>query len=188
GGRGLVGAVRASLRMLAVAPDQVTLPLLGAVYRSALGKADFSVFLAGRTGTFKTSVAALCQQHFGAAMDAHSLPANFASTGNALECQAFYSRHALLVADDFAPAGKQNDSALQKVAERLFRAAGNHHGRSRMEGDGQLQKQKSPRGLILATGEEVPQGQSIRARLVIVEVKAGDIDRELLSECQHAGA
>ena len=60
-------------------------------YRAALGKVDFSVFLAGKTGVFKTALAALCQQHFGSAMDASSLPTNFASTGNALQWLASVS-------------------------------------------------------------------------------------------------
>jgi adenylylsulfate kinase-like enzyme len=45
------------------------------VYRAALGKADFSVFLTGLSGAFKTALAALCQQHFGAVLDASRLPA-----------------------------------------------------------------------------------------------------------------
>ena len=55
------------------------------------------MFLAGRTGTFKTTLAALCQQHFGADMDAGCLPANFASTANALESLAFAAKDALIV-------------------------------------------------------------------------------------------
>src|SRR5579871_2574134 len=99
----IVEAVRASLSCLSVAPDRISFPLLAAVYRAALGKVDFSVFLAGQTGVFKTAMAALCQQHFGASMDATNLPANFASTGNALEGIAFHAKDALLVVDDFAP-------------------------------------------------------------------------------------
>jgi hypothetical protein len=98
-------AVCASLRCLSVAPDWISFPLLAAVYRAALGKADFSLFLTGQTGVLKSAVAALCQQHFGAAMDARGLPANFASTGNALQWLAFYAKDALLVVDDFAPTG-----------------------------------------------------------------------------------
>ena len=60
---------------------------------------------------------------------------------------------------DFAPTGSARDSELQAVAERLFRSAGNGHGRSRMGADGRLRSQKAPRGLVLATGEEVPAGQ-----------------------------
>jgi len=44
-----------------------------------------------------------------------------------------------------------------------------------------------PRGLVLGTGEEVPPGQSIRARLVILELGAGEVDRGWLSRCQQAG-
>jgi len=40
---------------------------------------------------------------------------------------------------------------------------------------------------VLATGEEVPSGQSIRARLLIVEIGPGEVDRTTLSQCQRAG-
>jgi hypothetical protein len=48
-------AVRASLRLLSVSPDPISLPLLAAVYRAPFGNADFSLFLAGRTGVFKSA-------------------------------------------------------------------------------------------------------------------------------------
>ena len=129
---GLRESVRASLGFLSVAPDRISFPLLAAVYRAPFGDVDFSLFLVGRTGTFKTTLAALCQQHFGAAMDAHHLPGNFASTANALEDLAFQAKDALLVVDDFAPTGGVGDRALEGLAERLFRAAGNRQGRSRL--------------------------------------------------------
>lgn len=178
-----VRAVRASLQLLALASDQITFPLLAAVYRAPFGKIDFSLFLAGRSGVFKTALAALCQQHFGATMDASGLPASFSSTENALEWLAFEAKDALLVVDDFVPAG---DGGPQRVAERLFRASGNHQGRSRLVGGGQLATTKPPRALVLATGEEVPRGESLRARMLIVSVNAGEVDRAGLSACQQA--
>jgi len=39
----------------------------------------------------------------------------------------------------------------------------------------------------LGTGEAGPPGQSIRARLLIVEVSPGEVDRTVLSMCQRAG-
>jgi hypothetical protein len=180
-------AVRASLRCVSVAPDWISFPLLAAVYRAALGKVDFSLFLTGQSGVFKTALAALCQQHFGAAMDDRGLPTNFASTGNALQWLAFYAKDALLVVDDFAPTGRHSDSELQNIAERLFRATGNQQGRSRLSGNGRLNEPKPPRALVLATGEQVPLGQSIRARLLILDVRPGEVDRPTLSECQRAG-
>jgi hypothetical protein len=179
-----VRAVRASLRCSDLAPDRISFPLLAAVYRAPLGRVDFSLFLTGPTGTFKTALAALCQQHFGAAMEASHLPANFASTGNALESLASSAKDGLLVVDDFVPIGGSGDSALQRLAERLFRAVGNHQARSRMRGDGHLQVPRLPRALVMATGEEVPRGESIRARMLIVEVRPGEVDRAALSRCQ----
>ncbi len=183
-----VSAVRASLRFLALAPDRISFPLLAAVYRAALGQVNFSLFLTGQTGTFKTTLAALCQQHFGAEMDASQLPANFASTANALEDLAFTAKDALLVVDDFVPIGGPGDGTLQGVAERLFRAVGNRQGRSRMGGNGRVRSSRPPRALVLATGEEVPRGESLRARLLVVEVRAGEVDRTVLDECQEAAS
>jgi hypothetical protein len=180
-------AVRASLSLLSVAPDRISVPLLGAVYRAPLGAVDFSLFLVGRTGTFKTSLAALCQQHFGAELDPHRLPANFASTANALEELAFCAKDSLLLVDDFAPTGGAGDGPLHAIAERLFRSSGNHRGRLRMEGQRVLSHARPPRGLILATGEEVPHGQSLRPRLVIVELLPGEVNRKALSDSQYAG-
>jgi hypothetical protein len=183
----LVRAVRASLHCLSVAPDRNSFPLLATVYRAPFGSVDFSVFLTGNTGLFKTALGALCQQHFGAAMDAHRLPANFASTANAVLGLAFHAQDALLVVDDFAPTGRHGDGELHGVAERLFRATGNQQGRSRLGGNGAPSAPQPPRALVLATGEEVPPGQSIRARLLVVEVGPGEVDRTTLSECQCAG-
>ena len=179
-------AIRASLRILSAAPARITWPLLAAVYRAPLGKVDFSLFLAGRSGVFKTALAALCQQHFGAEMDARVLPAHFGSTANSLEELAFQAKDALLVVDDFVPTGGADDGLLHGTAERLFRAAGNRQGRGRMSGPGRLRPPRPPRALVLATGEQVPRGRSLRARLLIVEVQPGDVDRSVLSECQDA--
>ena len=180
-------SIRASLRCLSLAPDRVTFPLLAAVYRAPFGKIDFSMFLVGRTGVFKTALAAVCQQHFGSALDAAHLPGHFASTANALESLVFHAKDTLLVVDDFALTGRHGDDGLESVAERLFRAVGNQQGRSRMIGNGRLQQGRPPRALLLATGEKVPQGPSIRARLLIVEVGQGEVDCATLSACQRAG-
>ena len=66
----LSSAIRASLAVLDLAPNRVTVPTLGAVWRSVLGDADFSVFVHGATGRFKAALASLLQQHFGAGVAA----------------------------------------------------------------------------------------------------------------------
>ena len=62
---GLRQAIRTTLEFLAVAPDRLTVPLLGAACRAVLGPADFSLHLAGRTGIFKTELAARCSSFLG---------------------------------------------------------------------------------------------------------------------------
>src|SRR5262249_18154449 len=66
-------AIRASLRVLDLAPDGITAPLLGAVYRAVLAPADYALHLCGPTGAGKSELAALCQQHSGAGLDARSI-------------------------------------------------------------------------------------------------------------------
>jgi hypothetical protein len=189
-GDDLRAAVRASLGVLdGLAPDPVAFPLLATVYCAALGSPDYALWLTGPTGSQKTELAALAQQHFGAGMTRDRLPGNWSSTDNALEGLAFTLKDAILVIDDFAPSTSRADADRQhRTAERLIRGQGNHSGRQRMRADGTLRPPKPPRGLILATGEDVPRGHSIAARLCVVEVPRGGVHLPRLSECQRVAA
>jgi hypothetical protein len=178
-------AIRASVRVLDVAEDTVTIPGYAAVWRAVLGRVDFGVHLTGSTGQGKTELAALFQQHWGDGMDARHLPASWSSTGNALEGLAFYAKDALLVVDDFCPTGAKADIArYHREADRLVRAQGNNSGRHRMRQDSTLRPMKPPRGLMLSTGEDVPRGQSLRARLLILDVAPGMVQWDTLTACQ----
>jgi hypothetical protein len=184
----LHAAVSASLRLVELGPPAVSFSLLATTYRAVFGDADFALHLVGETGAFKSELAALHQQHFGAGMDRLHLPAAWSSTGNALEMLAFHAKDVLLVIDDFAPQGSSADVArYHAAADRVFRAAGNHAGRSRLDSSARLREPKPPRALILSTGEEVPRGQSVRARLLILELSRGEIDGARLLECQRDG-
>jgi hypothetical protein len=188
-GRALTDAMRASLRVLDVAPDRVTVRLLGAAYRAVLASCDSALDLAGPTGQGKTELAALCQQHFGAGMIARHLPGSWASTGNALEGMAFAAKDALFVVDDFAPGGSASDVArMHREADRLLRAQGNRAGRGRCRTDGTVRPARPPRGIILSTGEDVPRGQSLRARLLVLELAPGELDWARLTVCQGDAA
>jgi hypothetical protein len=172
-----------------VAPRPITITLLAGVYRAALGACDFALHLCGPTGVFKSELAALSQHHYGAGLDARHLPANWSSTANAVEGLAFAAKDVLLVVDDFSPTGRTADvQRSHREADRLLRAQGNHTGRQRMRADGTLRSEKPPRGLILSTGEDIPRGQSLRARLVIVEVSPGVVNPTILTVCQRQAA
>jgi hypothetical protein len=186
---GLRQAIRTTLEFLAVAPDHHTVPLLGAAFRAVLDPADFSLYLAGRTGIFKTELAARVQQFFGARMDAHHLPANWSSSGNALERIASAAKDAVLVIDDFVPQGRAERVAGEHgKADRVLRAQGNKSGRQRLTTDGHLQPTYEPRGIIISTGEDIPLGQSLQARILVLNVSPGDVNPVALTACQHAGA
>jgi hypothetical protein len=188
-------AVRASLGLLRLGPHRATFPLLASVYRAVLGNTDFALHLAGPTGSFKSEAAALAQQHFGPGMNARHLPASWSSTGNALEALAFAAKDALLVVDDFCPTGTAADvQRSHREADRLFRGQGNRAGRQRMSADTSLRPAKPPRGLTLSTGEDTPRGQSLRARVLVLEVSPGDFGplppdaNPTLSACQRDAA
>lgn len=178
-------SVRASLRLVKLGPPSISFPLLAATCRAVFGEADFALHLAGETGAFKSEVAALHQQHFGAGMTRLHLPGAWLSTGNALEALAFHAKDTLFVIDDFAPQGSGSDVArYHAAADRVFRAAGNHAGRGRLDSTARLREPKPPRALILSTGEDIPRGQSVRARLLILELPIGSIKASNLTECQ----
>jgi len=178
-------AVLASLKLFELGPSHVSFPLHAATYRAVLGGADFSIFVVGQTGAFKSELAALEQQHFGAAMDRLHLPANWASTANAIEMIAFSTKDALVTVDDFAPQGSVTDiNRIHGNADRVFRGVGNQAGRARMDSNTRLREPKPPRGLVVATGEDLPRGHSVRARLLIVEVSKGEITSRKLAESQ----
>lgn len=179
-------AVGASLSLLdGLAPDRIAFPMLCAVYRAVLGGTDFGLHLAGPTGVFKSEFAAIFQQHFGSGLDARHLPANWASTGNALEGLTFFAKDVMSVVDDFAPTGSTSDvQRMHREADRILRAQGNRSGRQRMRADGTLRPSKPPRGLIVSTGEDIPRGQSLRARLCILEVGPRDVAVSRLTAAQ----
>ncbi len=184
-GEGVVPAIRASLGVLDLGPDRLMFPMFAAVYRAVLGHTDFGLHLSGPTGEGKSEIAALCQQHFGAGLGARNL-ASWESTENAIEGLAFKTKDQLMVLDDFAPSGSSYDvERLHRKADRILRAKGNASGRQRMRRDLSLIPDKPPRALVLSTGEDVPRGQSLRARLLVLELSPGELSWEKLTTCQR---
>ncbi len=180
-----VHAIQASLQMLQLGPDILTIPIFAAIYRAVCGPSDFALFLVGESGVFKSEVAALAQQHFGISMNARNLPASWEATENYLEGVAFAAKDALIVIDDYAPRGGHQDQArLSGKADRVLRAQGNNSARGRLNANLTTRSPRPPRGLIFSTAEDVPPGNSLRARNFILEVSKGDIDAEKLTPCQ----
>lgn len=185
-GQDLKVAVRASLDMISVFPAPVGYSLVAAVYRAPLPETRFAIYIAGPTGAGKSEAAALVQQHYGSEMKNGNLPGSWSSTSNYNESMAFHSKDAILTIDDFCPRGGWHDvEKLHKEADRLFRAQGNGAGRGRMKADQSLARTHFPRGLIVSTGEDIPKGHSMRARLWVIELGPKDVDFNRLTKAQQ---
>jgi hypothetical protein len=179
-------AIRASLRFLDLGPDHITIPLYAAIWRAIIGGPDFSEFVYGKTGGFKTEISTLIQRHFGAGFSSRRLPASFTSTANFNEDLAFLYKDAVMVVDDYHPTGSRTDrERMERDAARFFRSQGNQAGRGRMASDRSLKWGKWPRCLPIATGEDLIGGQSLNSRLLILEIRQDDITEKKLSACQH---
>lgn len=168
-------AVEASLGLLTAARLRLSLPVLLAPYRAAIGEPKCTVNLYGHTGRRKTTLGELGQQHFGAGFGGHP-PASWESTANALEAIAFTAKDATLLVDDYNHDGTTLDrQRKQQAAGRLIRGAANSGGRDRLRADARLRPAMRPRCLPLSTAEEPFEGASLNARIVNLEVEEDDI-------------
>jgi hypothetical protein len=180
-----VACVSDSINVLGVAPSEIALPLLSAAYRAAMGEPRAAINIVGATGTRKTAIASLCQQHFGADMSYDNLPGNWTSTANALEDMLFLAADVPVVLDDYAPDGASADQC-QRTAARIWRNQANRTGRQRLSRSAKLRPVRPPRALLIATSEDLPKGQSLAARMIVLEVDADSVDLDVLTDCQAA--
>lgn len=189
-GEDLAEALQTSLDFLEVAPIRITAPLLSTAYLAPLSEIvvpDFALWLWGGTGSFNSTLAAVLLSHFGDFSET-TLPLSFESTANALERSLFLLKDTLAVVDDWRPAVSRGDaSAMDTKAQRLLRAVGNRQGRGRMTSDITLRRSYSPRGMVLATAEALPEGpafESAAARSLSINFARTDVDLKRVSEMQ----
>jgi hypothetical protein len=70
----------------------------------------------------------------------------------------------------------------------VLRAQGNGSGRQRLRSDMTHRPMRPPRGMFLSTGEDIPNGASLRARLLLIELTPTDVDLAKMTACQRDGA
>jgi len=171
-----LAALRKSLSLRTLLADHLLTPLLGTVYlaplREFLGSAppDFTLWIMGKTGHYKSEYAALGMAHFGD-FTRQTLPASFETTGNGLERLLHTPKDSLLIVDDYHPATTRREAeAMDQVAARLLRVVGNQGVRHRMRRDTTLQTELPPRCVAVATAERSPNGYSNAARMFLVSI------------------
>jgi hypothetical protein len=131
-------------------------------------------------------LAILAQSFFGAGFDEKHIPADWKDTAYSIQEIAHLAKDIICLVDDFVPKGTQIEQAkLHAKAEIVLRGQANSSGRARCNPDGSVRPKRPPRGLIIATGEDIPRGQSLIARLLAAEVKEGNVEWERMTCCQE---
>lgn len=191
-----LAAAWASRGLLELMPMRLSVPLVAMAYlaplREFLQRAGcdpaFVLYLVGRTGTRKSTAAALMLSHFGAGFTAKRLPASFNDTANSIQRKAFLLKDVPLVVDDFHPTADRKDRRrMDAAAQQLARAWGDQAERGRLRADATAQAAHPPRGLGVITGEDLPSiGESGTGRAYVVELADGDVPiSEALTALQH---
>lgn len=169
-GQALHAAIRASLAILDVTRDEISVPLWLACYRAPMGGAHFSLHLYGKTGRGKSTIQALAQSHWGTTWTYEHLPASWVDTKPSLEILTSKAKDAVLCIDDFAPDGTRRDrEEIKAKVSHIFRQAGNGGGRQKALDGRTLDQSRDPQCLTISSGEDIPDIPSIQARALLLE-------------------
>ena len=191
------GAAMASLALLDIAPDRVTVPLLATMYLAPLCEwfdqagepVNHILILQGKTQSKKSVLSSLFLNHFGTRWNFQNMPFNFQSTANATREGIFLAKDLPAIVDDFhpTPTGRGAVERMNQIAQDLARAWGDHAARQRMNADGSLRTAKPARGLGIFTAEYPPDlGESGLSRAYIAPMTRHDVDNAKLSKAQEA--
>jgi len=180
-------AIRTSYSILELGDKKVTIPLLSYTYIapliSLLGEENifinFMLIFNGKTGTFKSSTAALSNSHFGN-FNRNNFAASLDDSDNNIEKKAYILKDTVLVPDDF------NSKVNIKVVKKLLGAFGDRNGKGRMNSDCSLRTTYYARGGAIMTAEFIPNlGESRLARAIILDFKKGTINQDKLTVLQN---
>lgn len=183
-----VSSLVLDLMQICPSKQHIGATLLSAVARAPLGECqptDFALFVHGLTGSMKSAISAIPLAFFGD-FNARRFPANFSDTDNDMESKAFQAKDSVFVIDDFKPSVSLAEaSKIHAKAERFVRNTGNQAGRGRRGADMQAKAAPYNRSMTIITGEDLPKGQSLLGRLLILELTRADVDTSILSKLQH---
>lgn len=178
---------------LSFVSDEIILPLLSYTFLTPLNEflhrancePKFVLCLLGRTGTRKSTLAALFLSFFGR-FSATDLPLSFHDTANSIMHNAFSLKDVLTCIDDFHPSGRQEESKLTSTAQQIMRGYGDRIGRGRLNSDSTPMSVRPPQGNAIITAEFAPDiGESGTARYFSLELRDGAVDLENLSVYQR---
>ena len=186
----------ASLLWQNVAPEEIMLPLLAFTFLSPLNhflkaagcEPKFVLFLVGKTGSRKSTLAALMLSFFGK-FTASELPLSFRDTANSILHNAFSLKDVLTVIDDLHPSSRQEEQKMNGTAQAVMRTYGDRTGKGRLRADSTPMESRPPQGNTIITAEFAPDiGESGTARYFALELKEKDVDLETLTAFKKEAA
>jgi hypothetical protein len=173
--------------LLRLHQPRVTYSLLAAVAAALLARFapatdPFVLWLVGLTGAGKSFISKLFMNFFGDFPVASGRFAAWSATANYIQRQGYFFKDCLYLVDDYKPEvipHYQVVRILQNFADRT--------GRGRLKADATTNTTRPVRGLLLSTGEDVPEHTaSAVARSVVVEVPQREKDLDRGARCVDA--
>ncbi|MDH5570966.1 MAG: DUF927 domain-containing protein [Gammaproteobacteria bacterium] len=189
-----ISCVQGTLEFLNISKNDpkigaLALSIIARIALSAFERIDFTIFIAGITGTKKSSVAAAILSSFGKNFSYDNLPVNWISTENSLEELILILSDTLVVIDDFKYKSSSQVSSLNVMIDRIVRSIANGSTRARLNDIDT--KKTEPRALALITGEIIPCGPgidpSMHDRICYLSLSNGDINEKKLAAIQELG-
>lgn len=179
--------IKASIDLLGVAKDEISIPIFLYTYLSVFTNIidplpNFVLFLIGETGSFKTTLAYLFMSHFGDMKQLSKDTYTFTSTTNAIERRGFTLKDTIMLLDDYPP-GK--NTIYETTMKRIVRNYGGRIGRRRLFADSSEKGSYPPRGLMIITGEQSIDIQSVAARMFDVDIRLDKIYYDEMTEMQN---
>ena len=163
----------------------VFLTPLNEFFRQIFYEPKFVMCLIGRTGTRKSTLAALFLSFFGR-FSGTDLPLSFSDTLNSILTNIYTLKDVLTCIDDFHPGTRSAERKDTNIAQGIDRAFGDRVGKGRLTSDCTPMESRPPQGNAIVTGESAPDvGESGTARTFTLEIKRGDVDLEQLSYFQN---
>lgn len=185
-------AVKISQSIYKVAPHEIIMPLMALTFLSPLNEflkqaghePKFVYYLVGKTGSFKSTLAALFLSFFGRFTNTN-LPMSFLDTANSIIYLTSLCKDNLTCIDDFKPSSSKDVARMNNVFQTVLRSYGERTGRNRLTAGSTLMRQRFPEGNVIVTGEQFPDvGQSGVARCIYTQLKKGDVNTENLTIAQ----
>ena len=145
---------------------------------------NFVYILYGKTGSKKSTLAALFLSFFGS-FSATTLPQSFRDTANSITRTAYYLKDVMTVVDDIYPSTSFDQTKLHIKVQEVLREFSNRTGRGRLNANSTPMESTPPRANAIFTAEYVPDlGESGTARFFLMELDGKEVNNALLTHYQ----